>query len=181
MIIKRKGDNQVRSNRSRLALLGVLALALSVAVGPGVAQAKKLKPFEETATVNVPIPNVPAAGPSTPVVSLLEVPKKYRQRKIGDLNVTGIQTAGSANGASDDLVATLTAPSGRTVLLFKNVGPGAVANGANFGPWTLDDDSPFAACASPLGLAARPVPCCRRLRARRTCSRTWPPTGRLAR
>jgi hypothetical protein len=122
-----------------LAVASVLALALAPA-----AQAKKTKTFSETKTVNAAIPPDAAAGASTPLNSTITVPKKYKKNVVGDVNVTGIQTTGTAAGAAGDLAAYLTAPNGRTQWLFGGMG------GQNLGPWTLDDDTSVAVCNSPI-------------------------------
>jgi len=124
---KRKGDISMRSKKSRLALFGVLALALSVTAGITVegaaAKKKKVKTFSEQVTPNAAIPEDAAAGPSVPVISEIKVPKKkYKKSLVGDVNVTNLQTSGSSAGAASDLYAELTAPNGRTVLLFAAVG-----------------------------------------------------------
>jgi hypothetical protein len=133
----------VRSKRNRLALFGVLALALSVTVGitAGAVEAKKVKTFSSQVSPNAAIPDDPGgAGPSIPLVSTINVGKKYKQRKVADVNVTGIQTTGSAATAAADLEATLTGPTGRTIHLFAGVG------GQNLGPWTLNDDTKTSIC-----------------------------------
>ena len=143
-----KGSHQVRSKRSRFALFGVLMLALSATIGltAGSAQAKKLKPFDEQLAVNAAIPDDAATGFSQPLISTIEVGKKYKKRKVADVNVTNLQTSGSTAGAANDLWALLSSPNGRTIVLFAEVGP---AENVNLGPWTLDDDTNISLCDDP--------------------------------
>src|SRR5688500_10384254 len=136
----------------RLAIAGALVLALSLTAVIAVsAEAKKKggknKAFEESVTVNAGIPDVPAAGPSTAVKSTIKVGKKFKRKVVGDVNVTGIQTTGSADGALSDLNFKLTAPSGRSVYLITNFSGGSnVLSGQNLGPLTLDDDTSVSVC-----------------------------------
>jgi subtilisin-like proprotein convertase family protein len=132
----------MRGRRSRLALFGVLALALSATVGlsAGAVEAKKkkkAKTFSEQVSPNAAIPEDNLTGPSTPVISTITVGKKYKKQKVGDVNVTGLHVTGTATA---DLFAELTGPTGRTVLLFAGVGETAL------GPWTMDDDTKTSIC-----------------------------------
>ncbi len=122
-----------------------LLLAAGLATGAGGAAAAKkkpakLKPFAKTLVVNAAIPEDPGAAASTALTSLITVPKKYKGKVVDDVNVTGIQTTGSGAGAAADLSGSLTAPNGRTVLLFRGQG------GQSLGPWTLDDDTSVSIC-----------------------------------
>lgn len=120
----------------------VLLLVLTVGTGGAAAAKKKAKakPFQQTVVVNVPIPEDPGAAPSVAVLSQIAVPKKYKGKRVGDVNVTGIQTTGSGAGAAEQLSASLRAPNGRTVLLFRDKGD------QSLGPWTLDDDTDVSIC-----------------------------------
>ena len=106
----------MRSNRSRLALLGVLALALSVTVGPAVADAKRVT---RTATGGAVPDAVDILG--GPTVEGAAVPiefklkgKKVKKRQVADVD---IQIAGAANaeGAAADLRYKLVSPNGDSV------------------------------------------------------------------
>lgn len=140
----------MRSKRSHFARFGVLALALTATVGftVGTAEAKKkkLRTFEQQVAVNAPIPNALANLTSTPLVSTIVVGKKYRNRTVADVNVTNLQTSGTAADAADDLNGALTAPNGRTILLFDNVGD------ISLGPWTMDDDTNVSICDETPGM-----------------------------
>ena len=135
--------------RQRLAIVGVLALALVTAIGMtfgASADAKKKKKgpsvYQATQSPNAAIPNNSASpAPSTPFVSTFTVGKKFKGKTVGDVNVTGITTTGSGPGAADDLGFRITAPSGRSVTLIK---PGI--GDQNIGPLTLDDNTPVAIC-----------------------------------
>jgi hypothetical protein len=135
------------NTRGKLATLGVAALAFSVTAGLAATDAvakKKAKTFSEQLTVGAPIPDDATTGPSVAVTSEIRVPRKYRGLKVGDLNLTGLQTTGNIVGAADDLKAKLTAPNGRTVLLFDTF----AGQTADIGPWTLDDDTFISVCFS---------------------------------
>jgi hypothetical protein len=135
--------------RSRLALLGALALAflLAAALAAGeVSAAKKKKKKQRiggtadiTRLVGTGIPDATPGPPFTSgtLTSTIDVTeKKFQRALIRDVNVT-IQTTG-ASGASplDDLAAQLTAPNGATTWLI-----GTGLSGANLGPLTLDDET----------------------------------------
>jgi hypothetical protein len=137
--------------RRLVAVVGVLALAIVVAVGISVnADAKKKKSkanvFSATKTVNAPIPDAVAGTASTPLTSTITVPKKFKGKVVGDVDVTGIQTTGDTETAAGNLGAKLIAPNGRTLPLFRAVG------GQSLGPWTLDDDTKTSICSAPPGI-----------------------------
>ena len=135
----------------RRARTSILALSLCVAVGftgavaDGAKKKKKKVPrnFAAAKVVNASIPDEVAVGASTPVTSTITVPKKFKGRRVADVDVTGIQTTGSGASAADDLVMKLTAPNGRTVQIW-NTGLGDVS----IGPLTLDDDTRTSICNS---------------------------------
>ncbi len=136
------------ARRARTALAGALALSmLLAAAGPAEAAKKKakLKPFSQTLAVNAAVPDAVAATQSVPLTSTITVPKKYKGKVVGDVNVTGIQTTGSAAGAASQLSGYLIAPGGRTFQLFLGVGD------QNLGPWTIDDDTPVGICNVAVG------------------------------
>jgi subtilisin-like proprotein convertase family protein len=124
--------------------MGILALALSVTVGITVsAEAKKQKKakttFNGSKVVNGAIPEDVAVGASIPLRSQITIGKSFKGKVVGDVNVT-VQTTGSAAGAAQDLNGKLTAPNGRTIILFEFVGDQSI------GPWTMDDDTPVQIC-----------------------------------
>ena len=143
--------NGAQVRRHRLAIAGVLALALVTALGMtfgASADAKKKKKgpnvYQATQSPNAAIPNNSASpAPSTPFVSTFTVGKKFKGKTVGDVNVTGITTTGSGPGAANDLGFRVTAPSGRSVTLIK---PGI--GDQNIGPLTLDDNTPVSICDS---------------------------------
>jgi subtilisin-like proprotein convertase family protein len=132
-------------SRQKLMLMGVIATALTLTAGlTASAEAKKSKSTaEETKAVNLPIPDRPAAGPSTALTSEIEIGKKFKKKVVGDLNVTAFQTTGSAAGAANDLRVKLTAPNGRTVQLLLGIGDQSI------GPLTMDDDTTTIICNQP--------------------------------
>lgn len=100
-----------------------------------------------TKTVNAPVPQDAAVGPSAPLVSTIEIGKKFKGKVVGDVDVTGIRTLGNATGAADDLAIKLTAPSGRTIRLVTDSGD------VDLGPWTLDDETRVSVCDAAAGCA----------------------------
>jgi subtilisin-like proprotein convertase family protein len=137
----------------RLALLGVLALALCTAIGMtlgGAAEAKKkqkkAKPvvFTQSVAPNQAIPDDVAGGPSIPVKSTITVAgKKFKKKVVGDLDVTGIQTTGTGAAAASNLRMKLIAPNGRTVSLI-----GRAIGATSIGPLTIDAQAPVSICDS---------------------------------
>jgi subtilisin-like proprotein convertase family protein len=136
-------------SRRRLRLFGVLLLALCVGVGlaAGDVAAKKKKKhkasvFSASVAPNVAIPDKPpGTALETPAVSTITVGKKFKGKTVGDVNVTGITTAGDSPNSAGDLNFSLSAPSGKTVLLDSNS-----LGGQSIGPLTLDDDTPRSVC-----------------------------------
>lgn len=131
----------------RIATVAALALALLAVPASGALAKKKsggTKPFEASIAPNAAVPEATGgAVRSTPLLSTISVPKKYKGKVVGDLNVTGLQTTGSVTGAANDLAGYLTAPNGRTFQLFWTVGD------QNIGPWTIDDDTGTSICNQP--------------------------------
>ena len=137
-----------RTPLRRLAAFAVLCLALVAVAGltAGVATGAKKKKkaasvFQQTATVNLAIPQDAATGPSAPVRPIITVPKAFKGKVVGDIDVTNIRTTGSGAGAADDLRFRLSAPNGRSVTLINN-GIGDVS----IGPLTLNDDTNVSIC-----------------------------------
>ncbi len=134
--------------RSRATLAGVLIAALC-AGGPASAGAAKAKPKKKTPsvaaitkTVGAPVPQDAPSGPSTPLYSTIDIGKRFKGKVVGDVNLTGITTLGSAAGAAGDLTLRLTGPTGRTVTLISSSGD------TNLGPLTLDDETRVSACTA---------------------------------
>jgi subtilisin-like proprotein convertase family protein len=120
-----------------------LTVCVALALPAGSALAKKKRGgnvFTATQAVNIAVPNNVAAAASVPVTRTITVPKKFKGRVVGDLNVTGLQATGNAADSVDDLSFILTAPDGMTVQFLENRGD------QTLGPWTLDDDTRTAAC-----------------------------------
>jgi hypothetical protein len=125
----------MKSKRSRLALVGVLALALSVTVGlasGSVAEAKK-KGGRSVTTVGAPATIPPAASATAPdgVASVPLVVGKKAKGKVVDWASLAITTTftGSTPTALNNVSSELIAPNGRTVNLlaplFNGPGPGS--------------------------------------------------------
>jgi hypothetical protein len=137
---------KTRRSAAAAATLGlVLCTALALTLGTAEAKKKKGKTasvFQQTVQVNGGIPNDAASGPSTPLNSTLTLGKKFKRKVVGDLNVTGITTTGSGNGAASDLGFRLIAPNGRSVRLINASG----LSGQSIGPLTLDDDTTQEIC-----------------------------------
>jgi hypothetical protein len=154
----------MKGKKSRLALVGVLALAISVTVGlasGSVADAKK-KTKNKTAvvskTVNTAIPDHIAGG--TARDGQLDVPlsvgKKFKGKVVGadGVSVTFQTTGDSANSASD-LVVYVVSPKGRLVTLNPNIGN--FQAGQSVGPLTLSPNSSVGLCAAATPPCANPL------------------------
>ena len=141
-------------SRARVTVpaIAVFALVLLLATF-GVADAKKKKGkssnvADVTKALSSAIPDYQAPT-ARPLESQIVLGKAYKGKLVSDVDVT-VQTTGTVDGAANDLIARLIAPSGRAVGLFTNVG-GAQAS---IGPLTLDDDTRVLACNS-----TTPNPC----------------------
>ena len=141
----------MKGKKSRLALMGVLALAISVTVGlvaGSVAEAKKKKKSSNVAQVsnNVPrtIPDrVPGAGnPYGRLDTTFNVGKKFKGRSVGSLELT-FQTTGDAANAAGDLQVDVIAPNGYR--LPGNWWDNSIG-GQNIGPLTITPNSPVRTC-----------------------------------
>jgi subtilisin-like proprotein convertase family protein len=150
--------------RGRAVRIGIVALALCTGLGlilGGSADAKKkhkkskVAVFQQSLSPNLAIPEDNPSGASTPVKSSLTVSgKKFKGKVVGDLDVTGIQTTGSAAGAARDLRLKLIAPNGRTIYLI-----GRSLGDVSIGPLTIDADSPVTVCdADTLDTCSEPGP-----------------------
>ena len=143
----------MKSKRSRLALMGVLALALSVTVGlvsGSVADAKKKKSGKVTVSKTTPTSIPSAAGPNSPDSSTtvpLTVGKKAKGKVVGfdSVSVTTNWT-GSDDQALGSVFSELIAPNGRKVGLQAPVWNFAGAGNQTSGPTTETPDSSVNAC-----------------------------------
>lgn len=129
-----------------MVVAGMLVLAALMLLAPGAAAKKKsggTKPFSKSILVGQAVPDATGATVrSVPLRSTITVPKKYKGKYVGDVNVTGLQTTGSGAGAANDLIGYLISPGKRTFQLFYQVGNDSL------GPWTIDDDTPVSICPS---------------------------------
>jgi hypothetical protein len=133
--------------RSRLALLGALALSVIVALSGGAAEAAKKKKkakaggiVDITQTVNGAIPEASPTAHGTLTSGIAVGGKKFKGTRIRDVNVT-LQTVDTMGATpADNLRARLTAPDGATTWLF---GTTSGPQGASIGPLTFDDETPF--------------------------------------
>ena len=144
----------MKSKRSRLALMGVLALATSVTLSlasGSVADAKSKgsKSAVVSTNVNAAIPDRAVGGTANfgQLVVPLKVGKKFKGKKVGadGVSVT-FQTTGDALNAASDLRIYLVAPKGRLSLL--NTDVGSFYNGESIGPLTLTPNSSVGICGS---------------------------------
>jgi hypothetical protein len=143
----------MRSRRSRLALLGFLALALSLTAGlvsGSVADAKKKKSkrsFTITKTAATVIPG--ATGPTDTFVKVPigTVGKKVAKGKVVSLNGVNVTTtfSGSAGFASDIDFVELIGPSGRFAFLSNPIGNGTNSETVS-GPLTETPNSATQPC-----------------------------------
>ena len=135
--------------RSRLWLIALLLLALcmvgALAAGPAVAKKKKSKAsvFAGSVSPNLAVPEV-ASGPEPIVTSALTVPKKFKGKSVGDLNITGVQTTGTGSTSANGLDLMLVGPGGRSVLF-----DAGAMGGQSIGPVTFDDDTQTSFCDDP--------------------------------
>lgn len=153
-----------QQRRNPLALFGVLMLALVVAMSMSIGDAdakkkkkkKKAKPTPVTSTVNTTKSVgqlVPDRGPLATdrwgqLSSTIDVPVTGKAKFVTDVNVT-VQTTGSAAGAANDVVARLSAPNGRTITLFTNLGDATLTS---IGPYKMDDDTATTICDFPAAM-----------------------------
>jgi hypothetical protein len=147
----------MRNRRSRLTLVGVLALAITVTVGllsGGVADAAKKKKKKGAKSVTVSktaptaIPGKPSLDGNDTLVSIpLTVGKKAMGKVVGwdSLTVTTAFSSGTNQGLVD-LGAKVTAPNGRTVFLDSPPPLTGIADVTTAGPTTETPNSPFSFC-----------------------------------
>jgi hypothetical protein len=134
--------------RSRLALLGVLTVVLSVTVGlvsGSAAEAKKKKKAAGKVTVSKTTPTaIPQAGPDfAGVVRVpLTVGKKAKGKVVGWDSLTATYTLTGTVGFVDSVNIKVTAPNGRTVFLDNP----ADNSDATVGPLTETPNSPVDTC-----------------------------------
>jgi len=125
-------------------LTAVLVVAIAAAAPTAVAK-KPGGTLRVTKPVNALVPDKgPGANdPYGHMTSTIVVGKKFKGRRIRDVNVT-VQTSGvSGQVPTNDLDVLLTAPSGATTEVFQNLfslGPPYVTT---IGPLTVDDESPL--------------------------------------
>jgi hypothetical protein len=154
----------MKSKRSRFALLGVLALALSVTVGlvsGSVADAKKKKSkrsFTITKTAPTIIPSAVGPGEVVVKVPIGTIGKKIGKGKVVSLNgVTATSTfSGSAGFASNIDEVDLIGPTGRVGFLRNPIGNGSNSETLS-GPLTETPNSSTDICVPD---AAPPPPPC---------------------
>jgi subtilisin-like proprotein convertase family protein len=112
-----------------------LALAFAAAA-PGAAIAKKSPNVNVLKEVNAAVPDATPSG-SGVLESTIEVGKRFRGKRIRDVEVTLQAGAATGNNTILDLQIRLTSPTGQSVwLLPLGIGPGNI-----LGPVTFDDES----------------------------------------
>jgi hypothetical protein len=154
----------MKSNRTRLALIGVLALVLSVTVGlvsGTVADAKKKKSkrsFTLTKTAPTVIPGAPGPGSVAVKVPIGTIGKKIAKGKVVSLNGVDVTTTltGSPGFASNISEVDVIGPSGRTSFLFNPFGDGSNTETVS-GPLTETPNSATSVCVP--NPPAPPPPC----------------------
>jgi hypothetical protein len=154
----------MKSKRSRFALMGALALVLSVTVGlvsGSVADAKKKKSkrsFTITKTAPTVIPGAPGPGEVVVKVPIGTIGKKIAKGKVVSLNgVTATTTfTGSAGFASNIDEVDLIGPSGRVAFLRNPIGNGSNSETVS-GPLTETPNSATNICIP--DTPAPPPPC----------------------
>jgi hypothetical protein len=155
----------MRSRPSRLLLMGVLALVLSVTVGllsGSTADAKKKKKskrsFTVTKTAPTTIPGAPGPGDAFVKVPIGTVGKKVAKGKVVSLNGVNVTTTftGSPGFASNIDFVQVIGPSGRFAFLGNPIGNGSNSETTS-GPLTETPNSATGACI-PSGTPP-PPPC----------------------
>jgi subtilisin-like proprotein convertase family protein len=137
----------------RLALFGMLALALSVMVGlVGSADAAKKKKKKGANGVvvqklNVPIADRAVGAPQAAVTPIdFAVPNSFGKKIVANTTIT-IQITGSGPDYLDDLEARLVAPNGRRVGV--NLPNSGIAPNQSFGPTTFTANTQNDYCFDP--------------------------------
>lgn len=159
----------MKQKKTRFALVGVLALAISVTVGlvsGSVADAKKKKGGGRSFTVSKTAPTVVGPAPSPTGVAVAKIPigtvgGKATKGKVISLNGVNVTTtfAGSPGfvaGANGGVSAQLVGPSGRTSVLGNPFGNGADTETIS-GPLTETPNSSLDVCVP--DNPAPPPPC----------------------
>jgi hypothetical protein len=155
----------MKSKATRLALLGVLALALSVTVGlvsGGVAEAKKKSKRSFTVSKTAPtiIPGAPGPAVAVAKVPIGTLGKKVGKGKVVSLNGVNVTSFFSGSpGFADNVSAELIGPSGRATGLTNPI-PNNIGGGNNettSGPLTETPNSAIGVCIP--DTPAPPPPC----------------------
>ena len=140
----------MRTRRNRLAIVGVLVLALSLVAGFSTADAKKKKKSATVANVSNTTPRaIPDSAPGANGLdgrldTFLTVGKKFKGKSVGTLELT-FQTTGDSANAASELQVDITAPNGYRLpqnWWDNNIG------GQNIGPLTITPNSPVRTCNS---------------------------------
>jgi hypothetical protein len=133
-----------------LIAAGVAGLALATPAGAMAKQGSGRVNLTQQVSQGVP-DRATGSAPFGVLTSTITVGKKFKGKRVRDVNVT-LQTLGSSATSAADLFAILTAPNGATVTLFNGLA------GQSIGPLTLDDESRLhlgsASCVDPTGLCA---------------------------
>jgi small nuclear ribonucleoprotein (snRNP)-like protein len=152
----------MKSKKSRLAVVGVLALAICLAVGlaTGSAEAKKKKKAAGSVTISQTAPTtIPAKSSATVNDTMVSIPltvgKKAKGKVVGwdSLTVTSTFSSSTTPGLGS-LYGEITAPNGRTEQL-NNPFASSFGGNTTSGPLTETPNSPFTAC---FPNAANPCP-----------------------
>jgi hypothetical protein len=153
----------MKGKKPRLALMGVLALAISVTVGLAAgtaAQAKKKKSTKTAVTsktVNAAIPDhVGGANPRDGELDVaLPVGKKFKGKTVGADGVSlTFQTTGDSPTSGGDLAIYVVSPKGRLVVINPSLGS---LGGQSIGPLTLSPNSPVGLCNQATPPCANPL------------------------
>jgi hypothetical protein len=156
----------MKGRRSRLALMGVLTLALALTVGlvsGSVADAKKKKggkSFTVSSAAPFVVPGAPGPGSAVVKMPIGTVGGKATKGKVISGNSVSVTSLFSGTaGFADNVTAFLMGPSGRSAFLFNPV-PNNQGGGNNetvSGPLTETLNSPFDICIP--DTPAPPPPC----------------------
>jgi subtilisin-like proprotein convertase family protein len=116
----------------------VVCLGVGVSASSAVAQKKKKKgpgAVDVTLTTNLPITDETLDGIDGITRSTINVGKRFKGKRIRDVNVT-IQAIGTGTNPVSDLDFQLQAPNGTATVLVDGLSPGDL-----LGPLTLDDET----------------------------------------
>ena len=139
----------MRSKRSRLALVGVLALALCATMGITAGAAEAKKKVNRTCQATAIPDAIATPGPDIwgQTVCELKLGKKFKGLQVGRVELRNISFTGTEPGAIDDTVMRLQSPQGNVEPVIRPF-TGAPPLTA-IGPYTAKQNTNITACSGP--------------------------------